>query len=97
MASSSNQITDNLVQKLSGSSISSVKKALAVVAKLTKRSNEANLFREKGGLSKLIALLERPNNSIIDMAMSAIANCSMFEENKKQVSCIYRIYIYCFL
>lgn len=86
---SSNQITDILVQKLSSSSISSVKKALAIVAKLTKRSNEANLFREKGGLSKLIALLERPNNSIIDMTMSAIANCAMFEENKKQVNFIH--------
>lgn len=83
---SSCQITDNLVKKLSSSSISSVKKALATVAKLTKRSNEADLFREKGGLNKLLALLKRPNNSIIDMAMSAIANCSMFKESKNEVN-----------
>ncbi|XP_031551533.1 armadillo repeat-containing protein 5-like [Actinia tenebrosa] len=82
---SSIQITDNLVQKLSSSSISSVKKALAIVAKLTKRSNEADLFREKGGLGKLLGFLKRPNNSIIDMAMSAIANCAMFNENKTQI------------
>jgi len=79
------QNIENLVQKLGSSSLSTLKKTLASVAKITKRSNEAEVFRKYGGLSGLIALLKRPNNSIIDMSMSSLANCSMFTECKKEV------------
>ena len=87
MASSGANYIESLIAKLSPESDSRTKKALALLAKLTKVKENVHWFCLQGGLARLLALIQRgPNTTIADMALSTLANCAREEESRREVS-----------
>lgn len=86
MASASAEYIDSLIMKLSSDSDSETKKALITLTKLTKVTENVRLFCRKGGLKRLLALIQRGNKTIADMALSTLANCAREEECRREVS-----------
>lgn len=86
MASASADYIENLIMKLSPESDSGTKKALITLIKLTKVKENVHLFCCKGGLKRILALIQRPNKTIADMALSTLANCAREEECRREVS-----------
>ncbi|EDO50064.1 predicted protein [Nematostella vectensis] len=82
---SSDQNIELFIKNLDSSTHSTVKKALFSITKLTKRHNLVSTFIENGGLRKIIRFLQTTNSTIVDMSMSAVANCCMFDESRKEV------------
>lgn len=90
MASARGEYIESLIVKLSSKSESGTKKALMELTKLTKGKDNVHWFRVKGGLKHLLSLIQRPNRTIADMALSALANCAREQESKREVS-VHRI------
>lgn len=86
MASASADYIERLIMKLSPESDSGTKKALITLTKLTKVKENVHLLCCKGGLKRLLALIQRPNKTIADMALSTLANCAREEECRREVS-----------
>lgn len=86
MVSTSGKYIESLIVKLSSKSESGTKKALIELTKLTKGKENVHWFRVKGGLKHLLSLIQRPNRTIADMALSALANCAREQESKREVS-----------
>lgn len=85
MASRGAENIESLIEKLGSESLSTAKKALAALTKLTKNSENVSRLRLKGGLSRLLEFTRQPNQSLVDMALSALANCALDNECRKEV------------
>ena len=77
---------ESLIMKLNPESDSRTKKALMALTKLTKDKENVYLFCLKGGLKRLLALIQLPNETIADMALSVLANCALEEKSRREVS-----------
>lgn len=86
MADSETKYIENLILELNSEFDSKTKKALIALTKLTKNKENARLFCLKGGLKRLLALIQRPNTTVVDMALSTLANCVLDEQCRKEVS-----------
>lgn len=86
MASAGGGYIESLIGKLSPKSESITKKALTELTKLTKVKENVHWFCVKGGLKRLLSLIQPPNRTIADMALSALANCALEQESRREVS-----------
>ena len=86
MASAGGEYIESLMRKLSSKSESGTKKALIALTKLTKVKENVHLLCIKGGLRHLLSLIQRPNRTIADMALSVLANCAREEESRREVN-----------
>ena len=76
----------HLIQKLVSDNVSTNKKSLAALAKLTKKTENAIKFCRNGGLELLIGFIQRTNPKLTDMALSVLANCSLENECRQKVN-----------
>ncbi|XP_022787570.1 armadillo repeat-containing protein 5-like [Stylophora pistillata] len=76
---------ESLIKKLSLKSESKTKKTLIALTSMTRHKNNVDIFCEKGGLRRLIALIQLPNETIADMALSVLANCARQEESRREI------------
>lgn len=53
---------------------------------LIKESEGVKLLKEKGGLKRIIKLLSKPNEKILNVALSILANCCLQEDCRDLVS-----------
>lgn len=74
-----------LVEKLSSDTVSTNKKSLTALAKLTKKTENVIKLRRNGGLERLLDLIQRSNPKLTDMALSVLANCSLEVECRQEV------------
>ena len=81
----------NLIEKLSRDTYSTTKKSLVSLAKLTKKTENVIKLRRNGGLELLLEYIKKPNQKLVDMALSVLANCSLENECRKQVSDNYEL------
>lgn len=86
MASAGAKYIESLIVKLSPKSDSGTRKALTELTKLSKVKENVHWFCIQGGLKRLLSLIQRPNRTIADMALSVLANCALEEESRKEVS-----------
>ena len=86
MASADAKFMESLIMKLSHESETKTKKALIALTKLTKHKEHVHLFCLQGGLRRLLVLIKLPNTTIVDMALSTLANCALEEGSRKEVS-----------
>lgn len=85
MASAGGDYVESLIGKLSPKSESITKKALIELTKLMKVKENVHWFCVKGGLKRLLSLIQPPNRTIADMALSALANCALEQESRREV------------
>jgi len=85
MASANGEYIDSLIGKLSPKSETGAKKALSELTKLTKVKENVHWFCIKGGLKRLLGLIQQPNRTIADMALSVLANCAREQESRREV------------
>lgn len=51
-----------------------------------KANDGVKLLKEKGGLKHIVKLLNRPNEKILNVALSILANCCLQEDCREFVS-----------
>ena len=86
MASVGGEYIASLIGKLNPKSESVTKKTLIELTKLTKVKENVHWFCFKGGLKRLLSLIQQPNRTIADMAVSVLANCALEQESRREVS-----------
>lgn len=86
MASAAGEYIESLIGKLNPKSESGTKKALSELTKLTKVKENVHWFCIKSGLKRLLGLIQQPNRTIADMALSVLANCAREQESRREVS-----------
>lgn len=59
---------------------------LKIRSKITTNDDGIKLFRESGGLDYLLPHLRKPNERILDIALSILGNCCLEEESSLAVS-----------
>ena len=77
---------ESLALKLNSESPLKIKKALMALTKLTKNRENVRCFRLQGGLNRLLQLIRQTNKTMLDMALSALANCLLEEGSRLEVS-----------
>lgn len=86
MAAACAKFIEDLISKLNPKSDSKTKKSLIALTKMTKDKDNVDVFCAKGGLKRLVALIQLPNKTIADMALSVLANCARQELSRREVS-----------
>ena len=86
MASVGGEYITSLIGKLNPKSESVTKKTLIELTKLTKVKENVHWVCFKGGLKRLLSLIQQPNRTIADMALSVLANCALEQESRREVS-----------
>ncbi|XP_006811986.1 uncharacterized protein LOC102807296 [Saccoglossus kowalevskii] len=59
---------------------------LRIRKEFIRRSDGVERFRQLGGLKPLLNLVKKPNDQIVDISLSILANCCLEEETRRQIN-----------
>ncbi|XP_077995385.1 armadillo repeat-containing protein 5-like [Glandiceps talaboti] len=87
MASTGDSSLTELISKLkyNHSSKLLVDSLTKLRSEFIRRSDGVEKFRKLGGLKPLLDLITKPNERIVDVSMSILANCCLEEETRKKI------------
>lgn len=70
----------------SSSSQTTYKLLVQIRTDVIKDKEGIKLLKDKGGLKRIVRILNKPNEKILNVSLSILANCCMQEECRDQVT-----------
>ena len=75
----------DLAQFLTTENVTLVKKALKLLSSLTRKQESVEKLRKEKGIPRLIDILSRPNNDLVDLSLGVLANCALLDAEARQI------------